>query len=64
MADFFGYVPCIVSPCCYWIDYPAAKDGQVSVFHCEKVASRSLERSDMEGDGNGKRNEQIILLRI
>lgn len=37
--------------CCYWITYLAPKQGQVSIFHCEKVASHS----DVEGDRNGKK---------
>lgn len=51
-------------PCCHWIAYLAAKEGQVSIFHCEKVASHSLKKSDMEGNRNGKKDEQTINSRI
>lgn len=49
--------------CCCWIACLAAKEGQVSIFHCEEVASHSLGRSDMEGDrsGNAIKNRKRAL---
>lgn len=35
--------------CCCLIAHLAAVDGHVSIFHCEKVASDSWGRADMEG---------------
>lgn len=49
--------------CCYCIAYLAAKEGEVSIFHCEEVASCSLEKKE-KIQTKRKSDEQIIPWRI